>query len=132
VSRARDRRKAERAGRLRQFGVTVGIRAAHVEAVAEGGKANLKREFRDLGEQATEELRTYVGGAPMRSEPAVKIDGPTDDPLQGPMYALSVAALFDTNDLGANCPARLLVMQEGVDGLGAVDVARSMEGETRG
>lgn len=114
---------------LRTFGVTVGLRAQHVQdVVAAGGREALREAFRETGAQATEALKAYVGGAPFRSEPAVSIDGPKDDPLQGPMYAISVAALFDVRDLGVDSPAALLVATNPSEGT-SVDVARSVEGE---
>lgn len=113
---------------MRTFGVTVALRAAYVDAALQGGREVLRSEVRNLADQATEALKAYVGGAPFRSELAVSLNGLEADPLQGMIYGLSVAALFDIADLGTDCPARLLIMQEQAEGAGAVDVAQGEAG----
>lgn len=89
-----------------QMGLTVAIQASDVDAILqEGGREALKREVKDLADQATISLRAYVGGAEPRGPVAVDFRGPEDDPLQGLIYGLSVAAPFDTDDLPSTCPA---------------------------
>lgn len=108
----------------RVFGVTVAIKASHVQDVLKaGGKAALSSAVRETAAQALEGLKHYVGGAPLLSEPAVDFRGPEDDPIQGLIYAVSIAAMFDTEALGVDSPARLLMLQEQAPGAGAQDIA---------
>lgn len=96
-------------------GMSVAVRAADVNAVlAEGGKPALRTYVRDLGDQALEGLRQAVGGIPMRSEPIVSWNGPTDDPLQGPIYVLQVAAQVEVDDLPAGSTMRAAYDRHGV------------------
>lgn len=106
----------------RTFGVTVALRAEHVDAALAAGRDNLNREVRELASRAAETLKAYVGGAPPRSELSVRLAGPEPDPIQGYLYGVSVAAIFDTDDLGVDCPARLLLLSEETPGAGAADV----------
>lgn len=88
--------------RLEWAGITSATRASDISALtAEGGKEAVRRYFKDLGEQTLEALRQAVGGIPLRSEVIVRLDGPVDDVLQGLIYALTVSAQVDVDDLPA-------------------------------
>jgi hypothetical protein len=102
--------------RLEWAGVTFAIRASDISALAEqpGGEALVRDYFRDLGPAALEHLRESVGGIPLRSEPIVRIDGPQDDALQGPIYALSVSAQVDVDDLPVGSTMRAAYDRHGV------------------
>lgn len=76
-------------------GVSVAIRAGDVEPNSDGGRAYIN----DVGQAALEGLREAVGGVPLRSQPVVKFNGPTDDPLQGPIYILAVSAQVDMDEV---------------------------------
>lgn len=92
---------------LQWAGMSVAIKAADVSAVvAEGGKQALRSYFRDAGDQALELLRQAVGGIPLRSEPVVSVNGPTDDPVQGNIYVLQIMAQVDVLELPAGCTMR--------------------------
>lgn len=100
---------------LQWAGMSVAVRAADVNAVlAEAGKPGLREYVRDLGAQALEGLRQAVGGIPMRSEPIVSWNGPTDDPIQGPIYVLQIAAQVEADDLPAGSTMRAAWDRHGV------------------
>lgn len=101
--------------RLEWAGITFAIRASDVSDLAErGGEPAVRAYFRDTGAAALEHLRESVGGIPLRSEPIVKIDGPDSDPLQGMIYALSVSAQVDVDDLPVGSTMRAAWDRHGV------------------
>lgn len=67
----------------------------------------VKRIIRDMGLQMTPLLRAFVGEAKPKGDPAFRVDGPEDHGLLGPVYVLSIAAPFETDDLPADCDAYL-------------------------
>lgn len=90
------------------MGVTVAVAAHYVEGRP---PEDLRSDVRDLADQIMPKLRIYVGQAKPQSPFATKFDGPVDDPLQGHIYALTVAALFDDDDLPADCNAYIDVAE---------------------
>lgn len=86
------------------MGVTTAVPARFVDPLTD---AELREEVRDLGEQMQPALRHYVGGIQPEGPLAVDWAGPVDDPIQGRIYALSLAAPFDADRLPADCQAYL-------------------------
>jgi len=89
---------------IRPMGLTVAIPARYITAATPD---TMRSEVRDLAEQMIPRLRTYVGGATPRGPMSTKLDGPHNDTLQGNIYALTIAAPFDVNDLPVDCDAYL-------------------------
>lgn len=97
------------------MGVVVAIQADDVQAAQQAG--TLADEIKGLAEQAQEGLRRFVGGAQPRSDLAINLDGPQEDPIQGTIYGLTLAAKFDTDDLPGDCEAyRIYVTERGERG----------------
>jgi hypothetical protein len=64
------------------------------------------RDFiREAQPQMLDRLRQHVGGARFVAEPQMNVDGPHSDPLQGPIYVLTIAAWFHPASLSADCTA---------------------------
>lgn len=89
---------------ITDMGLTIAIQADTV-AEFDGDPEGLKRAVHNLGEEAQEALRRFVGNAKPQSDLAINFKGPEKDPLQGWIYGLTVAAKFDTDDLPGDCPA---------------------------
>lgn len=89
---------------ITQMGVTVAVPAKYVDGLS---PADLQVEVQALGEQAQPALRHYVGGTIPQGPVAVDWAGPVDDPIQGGIYALSLAAPFDADQLPVDCQAYL-------------------------
>lgn len=100
--------------RLEWAGASFSMPAADVEAVKAEGREALRSYVRDAGQQALEHLRSATGGILLRSEPIVRFDGPTDDPLQGWIYVLSIAAQVDVDELPAGSTMRAAYDRHGV------------------
>lgn len=101
--------------RLEWAGITFAIRASDVSDLAvRGGEQAVRDYFRETGAAALEHLRESVGGIPLRSEPIVNIAGPEADPLQGMIYALSVSAQVDVEELPAGSTMRAAWDRHGV------------------
>lgn len=83
------------------MGLTVAIKVGDMPQEREAARSYV----RDLAEQAQHALRTFVGGIPMEGPLAVNLAGPVDDPLQGPIFGLTVAGPFDADRLPADCDA---------------------------
>lgn len=64
--------------------------------------ANAVRHYQP---QLLEKLREHVGGARPQTEPTLNVDGPHADPIQGPIYVLTVAGWFFPGTLPVDCPA---------------------------
>lgn len=97
---------------ITDIGLTVALQEDYVREAKSAGV--LEAEVRALTEQALAGLRGYVGGAKPVSEFAVNLAGPEDDPIQGSIYGLTVAAKFDTDDLPGDCEAyRVYVTERG-------------------
>lgn len=90
--------------RITQMGLTVAVPAKYVDGLT---PQDLRRELQDLGEQAQPALRHYVGGIDPAGPLAVDWAGPVDDPLQGLIYALTLAGPFDADRLPVDCQAYL-------------------------
>ena len=86
---------------ITQIGVTAAVKAEDVPQ-DQAGAASL---FRDLGQQLVPKLQEYVGGIQPKATPAVNVAGPEDDTFQGVIYAISLAAPFETDDLPSTCGA---------------------------
>lgn len=101
---------------ITDMGITVAVQADAVAAF-DGDPEGLRSEVRDLADQATVGLQRFVGGIRPRSEVAINFAGPENDPLQGWIYGLTVAAKFDTDDLPVDCEAyRVYVTERGERG----------------
>lgn len=90
--------------RVTQMGLTVAVPAQYVQGLSPD---DLRTEVRELGEQMQPALRHYVGGIDPAGPFAVDWAGPEDDPIQGPIYALTLAAPFDADRLPTDCQAYL-------------------------
>ncbi len=55
--------------------------------------------------QMLEMLRIHVGGAQPAAEPQFSLDGPHDDPIQGPIYVMTAGAWVNPLSLPVDCPA---------------------------
>lgn len=97
--------------RLEWAGVTVAIRAIDLP---DPTSPEARQWLHDLGEQTVEHLRQAVGGIALRSEPVVRFDGPQDDALQGSIYALSISAQIDVDDLPVGSAMRAAWERNGV------------------
>lgn len=100
--------------RLEWAGASFSMPARDIDAVKAEGRQALREYVRDAGQQALEHLRQAVGGIPLRSEPIVRFDGPTDDALQGWIYVLSIAAQVDVDELPAGSTMRAAWDRHGV------------------
>lgn len=59
-----------------------------------------------------DQLQKHVGGARFHTEPQLNLDGPHSDPLQGPIYVLTVSAWFSPAALPVDCPAYIARSKE--------------------
>ena len=85
-----------------QIGVSAAVQAKDVSAL---NPDDVPGYFRDLAAQMLPRLEEYVGSAPMKGDPHVNVQGPVDDALQGVIYAVSLAAPFETEELPSHCKA---------------------------
>lgn len=90
--------------RVTQMGVTIAVPAKYIDG---RDPAELATDVRDLADQAQPALRHYVGGTTPQGPLAVNFAGPVDDPIQGTIYALTLAAPFDADQLPVDCQAYL-------------------------
>jgi hypothetical protein len=110
---------------VRPIGVTVAVPAAEFDRP----RRDLERMLHDMGEQAQPMLRAFVGGTQPRGALSVKIDGPDDHPILGQIYAFTLAAPFETDDLPADCDA-YVAFNGGAGGVIQPDVTPILGGST--
>lgn len=72
-----------------------------------------KEEFRAYVQQLGQDmldgpdgLKAAVGGIPLRSAPAFRLDGPTSHPVLGVMYVAQLMAQVEADDLPTGSKAR--------------------------
>lgn len=85
--------------RVTQMGLTVAVPARDMPDTRAAARAYLQ----DLAEQQTEAVRIAAGGVQPDGPIAVKVDGPTQDPILGNIFAVTVAAPFDADRLPPDC-----------------------------
>lgn len=85
-----------------QCGVTAAVKASDL---ANASREEAAQYLKDLAHQLLPKLKEHVGGARLQSDPHVNIQGPKDDPIQGSIYAVSLAAPFILEDLPSDSAA---------------------------
>jgi hypothetical protein len=79
------------------------------EAQHDDGRPWSEGDWQDFIRHAQPEmldkLRRHVGGGLPTTEPALQVDGPHPDPIQGPVYVMTVSAWFYPHSLPADCTA---------------------------
>lgn len=92
-----------------QSGVTAAVKAEDVDGMTREEATSL---FRHVAGGLVPLLEKHVGGAKPLADPAVNIQGPENDTFQGWIYAVSLAAPFDTDDLPSDCTAYAAYLSE--------------------
>jgi hypothetical protein len=88
--------------KVQSIGVTTAVRASEYAAM---GRDEAKSWTKDAFRYLEVELRAYTGDATPVGAPTFQIDGPHDDPLQGMIMVMSVAAPYDVDTLPVTCKA---------------------------
>lgn len=95
---------------LIQVGVTKAIKAFDLENT----DTDARRIWLDsVVLAASDELKMIVKGARPRSDFDVRMDGPTDDPIQGRIYQMTIWASFRPTDLDADSIAAQTYRKDG-------------------
>ena len=87
---------------IQSCGVTVALPGKDFSALDREGKATVLRDAYAMLEQR---VREHVGHVKPKGQPTFQVDGPHDDPLQGPIYVVSLAVPVETDDLPPTCTA---------------------------
>lgn len=93
-----------------QCGVTAAVQA---KELVDLDQVAMTRYMRELAAQLLPKLEEHVGGARPQAAPSVNVAGPEDDPFQGMIYAVSLAAPFHLEELPTHSSAYQAHNKEG-------------------
>lgn len=87
---------------IQSAGVTIALPAKDFNDLT---KAEMGETLREAYALLEVRVREHVGGVTPKGQPAFQMDGPHEDPIQGPIYVVSLAVPIETDDLPPTCTA---------------------------